>query len=273
MKIVDGAKLFNQVGTIGNMSQQTQLTPEQRIALVQKDRLRRYGQIAITFILIGFSLGFVAWYAFAKADDAFLSYMATGMLGVVFAGIGAAYAIMGLGRTVGSTNSSNQADVAIILAEIAKLQKPVKIPGGLPDIEDAFFEDNREDSLEEDRNDEVPIGRTDSDAVGAINADPSKLQYLADRKSWHSELKTIDGRPVVLIATQSSRRTKSKRTVYVYHIVGTNVIIYNRSRHGIFFMRIAFRPQNMSNYFDVFVNPPLTPDEQLWLERNDYVLV
>lgn len=252
------------------MSQQagTFLTPGQRIALVEKDRARRLGQIAITFILIGFSLGFVAWYAYAKADDAFLSYMATGMLGVVFAGIGAAYAIMGLGRTVGSTNNSNNDQILLMLQTMLEAQKPAAGPG----TSDEFFEDNQGDNLDEERILEVPLGRT-TEAIGAVNADPAKLQYLADRVSWRRELKTIDGKPVVLVAIQDSRRTKSKRTVYVYHIVGTNVIIYNRSRHGIFFMRIAYRAENMSNFFDTFVNPPLTPDEQLWLERNDYVLV
>jgi len=92
-------------------------------------------------------------------------------------------------------------------------------------------------------------------------------------RQWRSELKTINGKAIVLVATQQSRRTKAKRTVNVYHVVGTNLIIYNRSRHGIFFMRIAFRPENMQQFFQTFVEPPLTDIEQQWLERYDYVLV
>jgi len=73
---------------------------EERIQLVQDDRARRYGQIIMAFILVGFSIGFVVWYAVEKADTAFLNYMAVGLMSLVFAGVGAAYAIFGLGRTV-----------------------------------------------------------------------------------------------------------------------------------------------------------------------------
>lgn len=103
--------------------------------------------------------------------------------------------------------------------------------------------------------------------------DPSKLQFLADRNTWRSKTKTIQGNTVRLVAIQKSRRFRKKRTIYVYHIVGTTEIIYNRSRHGVYFMSIAFRPQNKKNFFDVFVNPPLTKKEIEWLDRYDYVLV
>jgi len=99
------------------------------------------------------------------------------------------------------------------------------------------------------------------------------MQFLADRKSWRKQSKTIMGKPVRLVAIQESRRSRRKRTNYVYHIVGTTEIVYNRARHGIYFMSIAIRPQNKKNFFDVFVEPPLTEKEQKWLERNDYVLV
>jgi len=105
------------------------------------------------------------------------------------------------------------------------------------------------------------------------NIDPKKMSFLADRETHHSQHKTILGNVVRLVAIQKSRRHKRKRTVYVYHIVGTTEIIYNRSRYGIFFMSIAIRPQNKKNFFDVFVEPPLTEKEKQWLERYDYVLV
>jgi hypothetical protein len=140
------------------MSEETPLTPAQRIALVDKDRTRRIGQIVITFILIAFAMGFVAWYAYAKADDSFLAYMATGMLGVLFAGIGAAFSIMGLGRTVGSTNNSNRETIALIL-ELLQKQNPTT-PGPLsviPDLENPIDDDLG--TLEEERPTEDPPGR------------------------------------------------------------------------------------------------------------------
>jgi len=104
--------------------------------------------------------------------------------------------------------------------------------------------------------------------------DPSKLQFLADRDTWRSETKTILGDTVRLVAVQKSRRRfRKKRTNYVYHIVGTTEIVYNRSRYGVYFMSIAYRPQNKKNFFDVFVNPPLTEKEIEWLKRYDYRLV
>jgi len=100
------------------------------------------------------------------------------------------------------------------------------------------------------------------------------MQFMADRETRWNENKTISGNAVRLVAIQKSRRLKRrKRTNYVYHIVGTTEIIYNRSRYGIFFMSIAIRPQNKKNFFDVFVEPPLTKKEQEWLDRYDYVLV
>ena len=79
------------------------LSAKERIALVESDKIRKSGQIAIALVLIGFALVFLGLYAFFKADDAFLSYLAVGMASLVFAGIGAAFAIFGLGRTVGRT--------------------------------------------------------------------------------------------------------------------------------------------------------------------------
>jgi len=87
--------------------------------------------------------------------------MATGMLGVVFAGVGAAYAIMGLGRTVGSTNDSNNATIVAILAEIQKLKTP-GAPGpidSIPDIESPTPDDDPT-TLHEEIPAEVPPERT-----------------------------------------------------------------------------------------------------------------
>lgn len=105
------------------------------------------------------------------------------------------------------------------------------------------------------------------------NIDPKTMMFVADKATHRLENKTILGNPVRLVAIQKSRRHKRKRTIYVYHIVGTTEIIYNRSRHGIFFMSIAVRPQNKKNFFDVFVEPPLTDKEKEWLDLYDYKLV
>ncbi len=127
------------------------LTPAERIALVDQDKARRNGQIVIAITLIVFAMGFLAVYAFYKADAAFLAYMATGILSLVFAGIGAAFAIFGLGRTIGSTNTANVQYIAEILAEIKKLQPNQNIP----DLDEA----EEVTSLSEEMPEEVPPTR------------------------------------------------------------------------------------------------------------------
>jgi len=97
--------------------------------------------------------------------------------------------------------------------------------------------------------------------------------FLADRETWGSDKKTITGNVLRLVAIQKSRRTKKKRTVYVYHIANTKIIVYNRSKHGVYFMRMAMKVTNMAKYFDVFVRPPLTLAEKQWLKLYDYVIV
>lgn len=250
----------------GTMStSETPLTPSERIALVDNDKVRKNAQIGIALSLIVFAMVFLIIYAFYYADSAFLTYMATGILSLIFAGIGAAFAIFGLGRTVGSSNNSNNETILLMLESMKNANLPVTGPT------EEFFDDNQDDDLDEEKPVEVPISRGPAD-IGAINVNSQQLSFLADRSTWHNEQKTINGKSVVLVATQNSRRTRSKRTVYVYHVTGTNLIIYNRSRHGIFFMRIAFRPENMQAFYDTFVSPPQTDQEKEWLERNDYIL-
>lgn len=122
---------------------------------------------------------------------------------------------------------------------------------------------------------EVPPGKgpTDSPVAEASigNIPANKTFFRSDSSTGPI---TINGKEVVLTATQPSRRTKRRgRTNYIYNIVTTNVVVYNRSSGGRFFMRMAIRPQNISRYFDVFVRPPVTEQEQEWLARYDYILV
>jgi hypothetical protein len=102
--------------------------------------------------------------------------------------------------------------------------------------------------------------------------DPNKTFFLADRNTWHQTTKQIDSMPVLHVATQVSRRSRRKRTVHVWYIKGTGIVVYNRSRHGVYFMKMAIRPENMQNYFNTFVKAPQTPKELEWLKRHDYVL-
>ena len=152
------------------MSQNNSSTAKDNIALVQGDKARRYGQIVIIFCLIFFSLGFVAWYAYDKADDQFLLYMAVGLLAILFAGIGAAYSNMGLGRTVGSAANGNSADPAniekIMIALLASKGVTFRKDDPLdsfPDIEQPTTptdgDSDEVNTLHEEMPEEVPPGR------------------------------------------------------------------------------------------------------------------
>lgn len=101
--------------------------------------------------------------------------------------------------------------------------------------------------------------------------DPNTMFFLADRETYNRQVKKINGRSVRLVATQESRR--NRKTSYIYSVEGTRIIVFNQSRHGVYFMRLALKRENAERYYNVFVRPPVTQLEREWLERNDYVLV
>lgn len=99
------------------------------------------------------------------------------------------------------------------------------------------------------------------------------MMFRADKETRLKKTKTIEARAVIHVATQESTRSKKKRTVYVYKIEGTKIIVFNRSRDGTRFMKIAIRPQNMQKFYEIFAESPLTTKEQKWLDNYGYKLV
>lgn len=77
------------------------LSTKERIKLVQGDSVRRWGQLIISFILVGSMLGYLGWYTITQANEAFQEGLAQDMRVLLIMGVGAALAIFGLGRTVG----------------------------------------------------------------------------------------------------------------------------------------------------------------------------
>jgi len=103
--------------------------------------------------------------------------------------------------------------------------------------------------------------------------DPNSMMFRADRETRSQNQKTVDGRLVNHIASQPSRRTRrKKKTIHIYHIEGTNIVVFNQSENGIRFMKIAIRPENVRRFYDTFVKPPVTEPEQVWLDRYGYIL-
>ena len=93
----------------------------------------------------------------------------------------------------------------------------------------------------------------------------------ADRDSWGDDIRRVRDREMKLIAIQLSPRTKRKgKTTYVYLLQGSRKIYYNQSARGIAYQTKGHTPAQQALYYDVFVRPPLTPAEKVWLQRNRY---
>lgn len=82
-----------------------EISSKERIQLVRNDSIRRWGQIIISFILIGAMIGYLGYYTVVIADAEFQKAMAQDMRVLLIMGVGAALAIFGLGRTVGRSKS------------------------------------------------------------------------------------------------------------------------------------------------------------------------
>ena len=96
---------------------------------------------------------------------------------------------------------------------------------------------------------------------------------LADRDTWRRPQKTVGGEPMILIATQQSRRRRGGRTKYVFWRRGSQDLYYTQARDGVVFIPLARTDSDMERYYQAFVAAPLTGPEDAWLKRNDYVMV
>ena len=78
-----------------------EVSTKERIELVKDSRIRENGQIAIALVLVAFVLGWSGFYLVYLADPVTQATAFTSMFTLLIAGAGAAFAIFGLGRTVG----------------------------------------------------------------------------------------------------------------------------------------------------------------------------
>ena len=78
-----------------------EVSTKERIDLVSGSSVRENGQIVIAFILVAFVIGWSTYYLVEIADEVTQATAFTSMFTLLIAGAGAAFAIFGLGRTVG----------------------------------------------------------------------------------------------------------------------------------------------------------------------------
>ena len=95
---------------------------------------------------------------------------------------------------------------------------------------------------------------------------------VADRQSFGSPVKTIDGKAMILVATKSSRRKLRRgKTQYLYSMEGTKGIYYNESKNGVMFVPMARHESNMRKHFDLYCVEPLTKEEQKYLDLHPHI--
>ena len=95
---------------------------------------------------------------------------------------------------------------------------------------------------------------------------------IADRDTYTSPIKRVDGKQMVLVATKTSRRIMRKgKTQYIYFMNGTKGIYYNEAKNGVLFVPLARHDTNMRKHYDLYCNDPLTRAELEYLKLHPHI--
>lgn len=95
---------------------------------------------------------------------------------------------------------------------------------------------------------------------------------VADRDTYTSPIKRVNGKQMILVATKTSRRTLRKgKTQYIYFMEGTKGIYYNESKNGVLFVPMARHDTNMRKHYDLYCEDPLTNAERQYLSLHPHI--
>ena len=95
---------------------------------------------------------------------------------------------------------------------------------------------------------------------------------IADRGTFASTIKTIDGKSMILVATKTSRRTMRKgKTQYLYLLEGTKGIYYNEDIGVVLFVPMARHESNMRKHYDLYCVDSLTNAELEYLKLHQHI--
>lgn len=95
---------------------------------------------------------------------------------------------------------------------------------------------------------------------------------VADRDTYGSPIKRINGKQMILVATKTSRRTlRKEKTQYIYSMEGTKGIYYNESKNGVLFVPMARRESNMRKHYDLYCVEPLSRAEREYLKLHPHI--
>jgi len=95
---------------------------------------------------------------------------------------------------------------------------------------------------------------------------------VADRDTYTSPIKKVNGKQMILVATKTSRRTLRKgKTQYLYSMEGTKGIYYNEAKNGVLFVPMARHESNMRRHYDLYCVEPLTKAEREYLNLHPHI--
>lgn len=95
---------------------------------------------------------------------------------------------------------------------------------------------------------------------------------IADSQTYHSSVKTINGKAMILVGIKTSRRRLRKgKTEYNYLMEGTKGIYYNQAKGSVRFVPMARHESNMRKYYDLYCVEPLTRAELEYLNLHPHI--
>lgn len=100
---------------------------------------------------------------------------------------------------------------------------------------------------------------------------------LADRQTRNEQVKTVDGEPMIHIATQVPKRQRhrgrGKRTWYIFWHRHSRKVYRASQRDSWVYLQMGHDDEDARRYYATFVEAPLTRPELDWLHRNNYNLI
>lgn len=95
---------------------------------------------------------------------------------------------------------------------------------------------------------------------------------IADRQTFASPIKTVNGKAMILVGTKTSRRILRKgKTQYIYSMDGTKGIYYNKAKNGVLFVPMARHESNMRKHYDLYCVDPLSRAEREYLNLHPHI--
>ena len=95
---------------------------------------------------------------------------------------------------------------------------------------------------------------------------------IADRQTFATPVKTVNGKAMILVGTKTSRRIMRKgKTQYIYSMENTKGIYYNEAKNGVLFVPMARHESNMRRHYDLYCVEPLSRAEREYLKLHPHI--